>query len=282
MILYPAMDLMGGRVVRLAQGRFEDATTYPADPAEALDRFAAAGAEWAHVVDLDGARARTPVQHELIAGLARGRPLKLQVGGGFRTRDQIARMLDAGVARIVIGSLAVDRPDLRPRVSSRNSAATESRCRSTFGWSPACRSSRLPGWTEESAAASGTSPRSIPEARHLLLTDIGRDGMLAGPNFALLDEAIDAPARTSPIQASGGVASLDDLARLRTEGAIVGKALWEGRIGSRRRLAVPARRIIPCLDVKDGRVVKGVQFRDHRDARRHRRAGDALPRRGRR
>ena len=87
MILYPAMDLMGGRVVRLAQGRFEDATTYPADPAEALSRFAEAGAEWAHVVDLDGARAGAPVQHDLIASLAGDAPLRLQVAGGFRTGE---------------------------------------------------------------------------------------------------------------------------------------------------------------------------------------------------
>ncbi len=112
MIIYPAMDLMGGRVVRLAQGRFEDATTYPADPAEALAGFAEAGAQWAHVVDLDGARAGAPVQHDLIAVIAREAPLSLQVAGGFRSRDQIARMFEAGVGRVVIGSLAVKQPEL--------------------------------------------------------------------------------------------------------------------------------------------------------------------------
>src|SRR6476620_2485 len=89
MIIYPAMDLMGGRVVRLKQGRFEDQTTYPAEPAAALRAFAEAGADWAHVVDLDGARAKAPVQHELIASLAKSTSLRLQVGGGFRTRDQV-------------------------------------------------------------------------------------------------------------------------------------------------------------------------------------------------
>jgi len=97
MILYPAMDLMDGRVVRLAQGRFEDSTAYSADPAKALARFAAAGAEWAHVVDLDGARAREPVQHDLIAGLAREAPLSLQVAGGFRSRDHLKRIFYSGV-----------------------------------------------------------------------------------------------------------------------------------------------------------------------------------------
>ena len=110
MIVYPAMDLMDGQAVRLAQGRFEDATMYPGDPGEALARFAAAGAEWTHIVDLDGARAGEPRQHDLIMGLAGSATQQLQVAGGFRTADQIRRMLDAGVGRVVIGSVAVKDP----------------------------------------------------------------------------------------------------------------------------------------------------------------------------
>ena len=110
MILYPAMDLMGGKVVRLQQGRFDQATTYSDDPARALRVFAEAGSEWAHVVDLDGARAGRPMQHDLIADLAGSAPLKLQVAGGFRTGEHLARMFDEGVARVVIGSLAVKQP----------------------------------------------------------------------------------------------------------------------------------------------------------------------------
>ena len=228
MILYPAMDLMGGRVVRLAQGRFEDSTAYPADPAEALDRFAAAGAEWAHVVDLDGARAREPVQHALLASLARGSALELQVAGGFRSRDQLARMFDAGVGRIVIGSLAVDRPDLvrsflREFGEDRITLSLDVRL---VDGVPLVATA---GWTEDSGRGLWDVASLYPEARHLLLTDIGRDGMLAGPNFQLLEEAgLRLPHLA--IQASGGVSSLDDLRRLRTAGAIVGKALWEERI----------------------------------------------------
>lgn len=229
MILYPAMDLMGGRVVRLAQGRFEEATAYPADPAEALARFAAEGATWAHVVDLDGARAREPVQHELVAGLAREAPLCLQVAGGFRTRDQIARMFDSGVRRIVIGSLAVDRPDLVRNFfeefgSDRITLSLDVRL---IHGVPLVATA---GWTEDSGRSLWDLAALYPDARHLLLTDIGRDGMLAGPNFALLEEA----SRRFPhlaLQASGGISSLEDLRRLDTAGAIVGKALWEGRIG---------------------------------------------------
>ena len=238
MILYPAMDLMGGKVVRLAQGRFEDATTYASDPAEALAAFAAAGAKWAHVVDLDGARARRPVQHDLIARLAAEAPLKLQVAGGFRERDQLARMFDAGVARVVIGSLAISDP-----ATVRAFIAEFGADRITLSLDVRIADGvpyvAVSGWTEDSGASLWDVAANFPEARHLLLTDIGRDGMLAGPNFELLEEAAT---RLPPvaIQASGGVSSLEDLRRLGTHGAIVGKALWEGRIDLREALAACA------------------------------------------
>ena len=228
MIIYPAMDLMGGRVVRLQQGRFDDATTYSDDPLEALRRFAEAGAEWAHIVDLDGARLREPVQHELIAGLARTSSLRLQVGGGFRTRDQVERMLDAGVARVVIGSLAVRDPDLVRRWIGEFGAdrITLSLDVNVVDGVP---NVAVAGWTEDTGTSLWDVAAEYPESRHLLLTDIGQDGMLAGPNFDLLEQAVEGLPHLH-IQASGGVSSLADLERLTTHGAIVGKALWEGRI----------------------------------------------------
>lgn len=227
MIIYPAMDLLAGRVVRLRQGRFDDVTAYPADLAEALAGFAADGAEWAHVVDLDGAKAGEPVQHALIGDLARQSALKLQVGGGFRSRDQIASILDAGVARVVIGSLAVTRPDLVAAFlnefgSDRITLSLDVRVVDAV---PVVVTS---GWTEASALSLWDIAARYPQARHLLLTDVGRDGMLAGPNFELLEEA-SARLPDAQLQASGGVATLDDLRRLRTAGAIVGKAIWEDR-----------------------------------------------------
>ena len=227
MILYPAMDLMGGQVVRLRQGRFEAATAYAADPAQALAEFAAAGSEWAHVVDLDGARAGEPVQHALIAGLAGAAKLKLQVGGGFRTSEQIARMLDAGVSRVVIGSLAVTQPDLVRAFLSKfgSERITLSLDVRMAGGTPMVVTS---GWSRLSEMSLWDVAALYPDARHVLLTDVGRDGMLAGANFDLLGEAVQR-LPSARIQASGGVASLDDLRRLSTAGAIVGKALWEGR-----------------------------------------------------
>jgi phosphoribosylformimino-5-aminoimidazole carboxamide ribotide isomerase len=226
MILYPAMDLMGGRVVRLAQGRFDDATAYPGDPAAALAAFAAAGATWAHVVDLDGARAGAPVQHDLLARLAAGAPLKLQLAGGIRTRRHVARLLDAGAGRVVVGSLAVKQPELVgawiDEFAERITLSLDIRL---IDGMPQVATA---GWTEDSGLSLWDVAARFPQARHLLLTDIGRDGMLEGPNFALLEEA-SARLPHLAIQASGGVSSLDDIRRLRTAGAIVGKALWEGR-----------------------------------------------------
>jgi len=229
MIVYPAMDLMGGRCVRLAQGKFDQATTYTADPADALREFAQAGAEWAHVVDLDGARAGAPRQHDLIAGLAGTAPLKLQVAGGIRSRDHVARLLDAGAGRVVVGSLAVREPEL---VAAMLGEFGPDRITLALDVNMADGEPMVAthGWAEESTL-SLWKVASMYDARHMLVTDIARDGMLTGPNFDLLRQCVQTLSNWE-IQASGGVASPGQLRQLReagAAGAIVGKALWEGR-----------------------------------------------------
>jgi phosphoribosylformimino-5-aminoimidazole carboxamide ribotide isomerase len=228
MIIYPAMDLIGGRVVRLKQGRFDEVTHYPVGPAEALRQFAEAGAEWAHVVDLDGARAGRPVQHELIADLAAAAPLRLQVAGGVRESEQLARMFDAGVARVVVGSLAVSDPEtVRGWIGEfgPDRIVLSLDVRLTNGVPRVAVS----GWTEDSGLSLWDVAELYPEARHFLITDIGRDGMLLGPNVELY-ENIARRLPNASVQASGGISSLADLARLPTDGAIIGRALWEGQI----------------------------------------------------
>jgi len=236
MIIYPAMDLIGGRPVRLKQGRFTDTTFYEASPSQALAGFAAAGAKWAHVVDLDGARAGQPVQHELIAALAASAPLDLQVAGGFREFDQLQRMFDAGVARIVVGSLAVREPH---KVRGWIDAFGADRIAISLDVKLVARSPmvRISGWTVSTGLTLWEVAALLPEARHLLITDIGRDGMLSGPNVPLYEHI----ARRLPeakVQASGGVSSLADLERLPTAGAIIGKALWEGRMSLEEALGL--------------------------------------------
>ncbi len=241
MIVLPAMDLMGGRPVRLAQGRFDDATGYLLDPAEAVLAFEQAGAEWAHLVDLDGARAGAPRQHGLLADIALTVSCKLQVAGGFREEAHFTRQFDAGVDRVVIGSLAVKNPERTRALFAR------------FGGERLCLALDVnlvegtpmvatSGWTETSRLSLWEVARMYPEARHMLVTDIGRDGMLTGPNVELIDEI----ARCLPniaVQASGGVSSLDDLRDLKAAGAagaIVGKALWEQRIDLRQAIDASA------------------------------------------
>lgn len=230
MKLLPAIDLIGGRCVRLSQGDFARETSYSDDPAAALADFAAGGAEEAHLVDLDGARAGAPCQHQLFAALARSTALKLQVAGGFRSADQVAAMLESGVNRVVIGSLALadpaaftamldrfgpDRLTLALDVRLDGEAAIVA----THGWQS--------GSGQTLAAVLG----QFPTVRHLLVTDIARDGMMTGPNVALM-HAILARFPDVELQASGGVAGLGDLDALRDAGAaaaIVGKAIWESR-----------------------------------------------------
>jgi phosphoribosylformimino-5-aminoimidazole carboxamide ribotide isomerase len=230
MILLPAIDLIGGRCVRLAQGDFARETTYSADPAAALADFAAQGAAEAHLVDLDGARAGAPRQHDLLKALAAGSALKLQVAGGFRDEQQVAAVLDAGVERVVIGSLAVSDPGAFRLLLDRFGPD-----RLTLALDVRVEGGRAMvathGWKVGSGRTLGDVLDAFPAVRHLLVTDIARDGMLSGPNLELMRSIIAAfPA--IELQASGGVADLPHLAALHDAGAaraIVGKAIWEQR-----------------------------------------------------
>jgi len=231
MLIYPAVDLRGGVCVRLLQGRFDAVTAYDDDPRARLESFAAAGASWAHVVDLDGAEAGAARQHALIGHLARATGLKVQAGGGVRSRDDVAALLDAGLSRVVVGSAAVRRPDevvgwLGEFGADRIALALDVR---VDGPEPEVAAH---GWTEASGVSLWAALDALDAGgpKHLLVTDVARDGALAGPNLPLVRE-IRARRPELSLQASGGVRSLADLADLRAlgaTGAIVGKALYEG------------------------------------------------------
>ena len=240
MIIYPAIDLKDGICVRLMHGRFDQVTRYDDDPVARLAAFAAAGATWAHIVDLDGAKAGRAVQHALIGDLARAVDIRIQSGGGVRSADDVAALIDAGVARVVVGSLAVSQPEtvadwLRRFGPDRLTLAIDVKADGDR-WVPA-----LKGWTEAAGVDLWTALDRYPPnlARHLLVTDVGRDGALTGPNLELLGQII----RRRPdlkVQASGGVASVTDLtaaAALGCDGAIVGRALYENRFTLEEALA---------------------------------------------
>ncbi|MCJ7421210.1 HisA/HisF-related TIM barrel protein [Sphingomicrobium astaxanthinifaciens] len=227
MILLPALDLMDRKPVRLRQGDFDARTNYDPSPAEALAAFRDAGAQMAHVVDLDGTRAKSPVQHDLLMELAPILPL--QVAGGIRGTAHAKPLFDAGVARVVVGSLALNEPqafaDMLDHFGpERITLALDVNLR---GGVPMVAKH---GWAEDSGRALDEVLGQFPTIRHLLVTDIARDGMMQGPNVDLYRTLAD----TYPdkaVQASGGVACLDDLDALRAAGAsaaITGKAIWEG------------------------------------------------------
>src|SRR5690625_1001126 len=230
-VVLPAIDLREGRVVRLYQGDYSRQTDYDVTPLAQARRYAEAGARWLHVVDLDGARSGNTSNLDVIKALA-DTGLCLQAGGGVRNEDDLVRLFDAGVQRVVVGSLSVREPDrvccwLNEFGPDRLTIALDTRFRDG-AW-------RLPsaGWErDEEATLDELAPRYADAgARHLLCTDIDRDGTLSGPNFDLLAHiaSIAPPLNT---QVSGGVHALDDVRRARESGAagiVLGRALLEGR-----------------------------------------------------
>ena len=227
----PAIDLRGGRVVRLKQGDYAQQTTYAADPRELAQRYADAGARWLHLVDLDGARSGSLENLAVIQAIATS-GMQIQAGGGVRGEDDAQRLFDAGVHRVVLGSVAIRDPELVAGWLAKHGAE-----RLTI----ALDTRRIDGrWTLPSAGWTESETRTLDElapwyaargARHLLCTDIERDGMLAGFNLELYRHLADSVPQLA-VQASGGVRSLDDIRAAREAGArgvILGRALLEDR-----------------------------------------------------
>ncbi|MBK8544921.1 MAG: 1-(5-phosphoribosyl)-5-((5-phosphoribosylamino)methylideneamino)imidazole-4-carboxamide isomerase [Caulobacteraceae bacterium] len=229
MLILPAIDLRQGSCVRLTQGRFDAVTEY-GDPFARIRSFSDSGSTWVHIVDLDGARAKEPVQHDLIARLVADTQLRVQSGGGVRTRDHVATWLNAGVARAVVGWMAVRDPAaVRAWVAEfgaeRICVALDVRATGD-DWEVAADGWAVGAGVRLTDALAQFPPGSVA---HILVTDISRDGALTGPNVALM-RTIRAARPDLALQASGGVSQLKDLAALRDAGAsaaIVGRALYE-------------------------------------------------------
>lgn len=231
MIIYPAIDLLDGRVVRLHKGDFDAVTDYGDDPREVAKAFGAAGASWLHVVDLSGARDGEGRQGDIIRDLCQT-GLRIQTGGGIRTREDVEALMAAGVDRVVIGSLGATEPE---RVAGWLEAYGGERICLAFDVRKSGRVYRpaLSGWTDLMMTTLDDLIQRYEASalKHALVTDIDRDGVLSGPN---LDLYVDLIARHPGIdwQASGGVATLDDIravAKAGAAGVITGKALYEGR-----------------------------------------------------
>ncbi|MEY4373086.1 MAG: 1-(5-phosphoribosyl)-5-[(5-phosphoribosylamino) methylideneamino] imidazole-4-carboxamide isomerase [Actinomycetota bacterium] len=225
MELFPAIDLRGGRAVRLLQGDYTQETVYGDDPVALAESFAAAGARWIHVVDLDAARTGDPVNRPVVAAVAaavRGRA-RVQTGGGVRSVADAEALAAAGVARVVMGSAAIKDRTLVASVFRVVPVAV--------GLDHRDGDVALHGWTQGSGLRVMDLLDCYPDAEAFIITNIARDGMLTGPDV----EGLAAAAAASPIPviASGGVSSLDDLRALDRvpglAGVITGKAIYENR-----------------------------------------------------
>ena len=237
---YPAIDVRDGRVVRLRQGDYARETRYDADPFARAMTFAEAGATWLHLVDLDAARVGGYTLAPLLRRVADDGRLQVQTGGGVRTREDVAALLDLGAARVVVGSLAVEQPALVAQwltefEAERIVVALDVR-RDEARWVPATR-----GWTQ----SAGTTALDLLAffrdngLRHLLCTDIARDGMLSGIDPALYG-ALRKCAPEVAVQVSGGVRDLADVRAAREAGcagAVLGRAVLEGRLALAEALA---------------------------------------------
>lgn len=242
MIIYPAIDLRGGRVVRLTEGKFDQEKSYGDDPLAVAKDFAASGATWLHVVDLDGAKDPAKRQTALVEQIARGSGLRMQTGGGIRDESQIAALLAAGARRVIVGSLAAKQPELVRgwlKQFGPESIILSPDVRLDADGTPRVAAA---GWQESTGVALDDFLNGFLAAGlvHILCTDISRDGKLTGPNSTLYAQLVK-KFPTLQIQASGGVSSLDDLRVLKTTGsagAIVGRALYEKKFTLKEALSL--------------------------------------------
>jgi phosphoribosylformimino-5-aminoimidazole carboxamide ribotide isomerase len=225
-IVYPAIDIRQGRCVRLVEGDFDRETAFDADPVEAAKRWAYAGAEWLHVVDLDGAVAGKPVNDAIVDRIVSAVEIPVQLGGGLRSAAHVAAALERGVARVVVGTAAIREPGLVAVLTA------------TYGDRIAvgldARDGKLAaaGWLDQTDLRAVDVARRLHAAgvRHFICTDIRRDGTLIGPNLGALDELIAIAGHA--VIASGGIGGPDDVDAVRDLGAggvIVGRALYDGR-----------------------------------------------------
>jgi phosphoribosylformimino-5-aminoimidazole carboxamide ribotide isomerase len=239
MTIYPAIDIRAGRCVRLTQGRADAETVYSDDPASVAEGFRGAGAEWVHVVDLDGAFAGEPANQDAVRRIL-GCGLKVQLGGGLRTREAVAAAVEMGVSRVVIGTRAAESEpfmaDLVAAYGNRIAVGIDARDGKVA----------IRGWVDATAVTALGLARRMDAlgVATLVHTDVGTDGMLTGPNLVAQEAMLGAVQAT--VIASGGVARREDVVRLlqlaksrpNLGGVIVGKAIYEGRVQLRDLLVL--------------------------------------------
>lgn len=233
MIIYPAIDLRGGKTVRLFQGDYEQETVFDIEPADAARKWEEAGARWIHIVDLDAAKAGHPVNLDAIARIRDAVDIPIQLGGGIRTFQHIAEMLDRGVNRVILGTVALKDRALVERAAKRWGDA--------IAVSLDARDGKLAasGWTEQTELDALELARDMNRAgvTRFIYTDIHRDGTHEGPNVEAIRELVLAV--KGRVISAGGVGSIADVEALiptNAHGAIIGRALYDGRVDLREAI----------------------------------------------
>ena len=236
MIIYPAIDIRGGRCVRLTEGRFDAETVFADDPAEMALKWAGLGAEFLHLVDLDGALAGEGKNVPVIERILQSVSIPVQLGGGIRNLETIEKLLELGVTRLILGSAAVKNPELVAEACKKYPGHI------AVGIDAKNGEVAIEGWGQGSGVAATELAKKMASfgVETIIYTDISRDGMLSGVNV----EATAALARACgvPIIASGGVASLDDIRRVKAvegdgvQGCIIGKAIYTGAVDLKEAL----------------------------------------------
>lgn len=234
MEIIPAIDIKEGRCVRLYQGDFAQSTVYADDPLEVAKRWVGLGATRLHVVDLDGALAGHPVNTDTIIGIVRSVPIPVQLGGGLRTEAAAHSAIALGVSRVILGTAAVEDPEMVARLASRFGDAI------VVGIDAKDGMVKTAGWTEEvPLRATDLAERMASDGvKRIIYTDISRDGTLTEPNFSATGALIRSGG--SAIIASGGICTIEHLTRLAeigVEGAVVGKALYTGVLDLQEAIA---------------------------------------------
>ncbi|MGL5310638.1 MAG: 1-(5-phosphoribosyl)-5-[(5-phosphoribosylamino)methylideneamino]imidazole-4-carboxamide isomerase [Plesiomonas shigelloides] len=240
-MIIPALDLIDGKVVRLLQGDYARQTDYQADPALRLQEYQQQGAQWLHLVDLTGAKDTQRRQLALITHLIKATPAHIQIGGGVRTEQDVADLLEAGAARVVVGSTAVRDIAEVKRWFARFDAERLVLALDVRIGSDEVKRVAISGWQQDSGLAIETLLEEYQTVglKHVLCTDISRDGTLAGSNVRLYRE-LAARFPQIAFQSSGGIGSLDDIRALRgsgVRGVIVGRALLEGKFNTEEAIA---------------------------------------------
>lgn len=240
-MIIPALDLIDGKVVRLHQGDYGQQRDYGNDPLPRLQDYQQQGGEVLHLVDLTGAKDPAARQIPLLRKLLAGVSVPVQVGGGIRSEDDVAALLEAGAARVVIGSTAVRQPDVVKQWFTRFGADALVLALDVRIAAEGSKNIAVSGWQEDS----GVTLEQIVDAflpyglKHVLCTDISRDGTLSGSNVALYQEVCARYPQVA-FQSSGGIGSLEDIAALRgsgVKGVIVGRALLEGKFTVKEAIA---------------------------------------------